>query len=101
MRQNERRLAPDDIFVGPGRSTVALGRTGLAQSPTRAPLGDAQLTLGVLHELASASRAQKFPDAASFRIALSSIASARSFFSRAFSCSSALSRRTSLRSSPP
>ena len=37
-------------------------------------------------------RAQKFPGAASFRMALSKDRSATSFFSRAFSCSSSLSR---------
>jgi len=47
----------------------------------------------MLHRQTAPGRAQKFHEDASFKIALSSIASAKSFFSRVFSRSSPFNRR--------
>ncbi len=71
---------------------IPLRRPGLAEDSTCPALGDPQVPLHVHHRLPPPRRAQKFPFAASRRIALSSAWSATSFLSRVFSRSSSLSR---------
>ena len=80
---------------------VTLARPRLAYRPARPTLGYAQLTLNVLDRRSTADRAQKFPWRASLRIALSSSASASSFFSRLFSSSICFSRLASSAFIPP
>ena len=80
---------------------VTLARSRLAYRPARPTLGHAQLTLNVLDRRSTADRAQKFPWRASLSIALSSSASASSFFSRLFSSSICFSRLASSAFIPP
>ena len=61
----------------------------LAQHATRPPLGDEPDSV---HRLSASGRAQKFPEATSLRIELSSAWSATNFFSRVFSRSSSFRR---------
>jgi len=68
---------------------------------TRPTFGNAQLPPSLFDRLPAACRAYQFPSKASLRMALSSSASARSFFSRLFSCSSCLSRLASSAFIPP
>jgi hypothetical protein len=51
---------------------MAVSRPRLSDNTARPTLGDAQTIAHVLDRLASPCRAQKFPEAASFRMALSS-----------------------------
>ena len=80
---------------------IPLARTALTKRPTRPTFGHAQLSLDMLDRLPPASRAQKFPWRASLRIALSSSASAKSFFNRLFSSSNCFSRLASSAFMPP
>ena len=90
------------LFIVQGLQSSALCRSGLIDHPAGPALRDCgQHPLDVLHALAAIGRAQKFPSAASFRICLSSARSATVQFSRAFSCSSLLSRFARSRLSPP
>ena len=103
--QNEVRSAVQGLlggFGGQPKAKATNGRRkrrrgtwspGLAQHLTRRPFGDPEQLANPLHCSAPPRRAQKFPLAASRRIATSSAWSATSFFSRAFSRSSSLSRR--------
>ena len=70
------------------RSRLAQHLTGV---PLRHPL-PAQGVSHILHGCPAFRRAQKFPELASFRMAMSSACSATSFFSRVFSVSSAFIR---------
>ena len=74
---------------------ATLRRAGLPQnsaSPSLRHSIRSQSISHVLHGLTSLCRADQFPDVASLRIALSSSASANSFFSRWFSFSSPFNR---------
>ena len=67
------------------RRVEALGGAVLADHPARSSFGDPEPVPQHPHGCALAVRGQKFPSASSLSIDLSSSASARSFFSRAFS----------------
>ncbi|KOS90759.1 hypothetical protein DM49_2855 [Burkholderia mallei] len=69
--------------------------------PAGAALGDVDLLPNRQHCFAFGLRAQGFPLTTTFNASISSIASASSFFSRAFSTSRPLSRRASETSMPP
>ncbi|KOT21990.1 hypothetical protein DM52_2239 [Burkholderia mallei] len=69
--------------------------------PAGAALGDVDLLPNRQHCFAFGLRAQGFPLTTTFNASISSIASASSFFSRAFSTSRSLSRRASETSMPP
>lgn len=73
--------------VRPGRSIPEAGAIH-PQKPAGAPLAQAVRRHRVLHRPSPCRRLQKFPEAMSFKAALSSIASASSFFSLRFSSSS-------------
>src|SRR4051794_39484352 len=72
-----------------------------AENPAGSSLGHAELGDNMLHAGAAASRAQKFPRAASARIILSSVRSDTAQRSRVFSASSSFRRLTWLPFSPP
>lgn len=74
----------------------ALGRAVLAHHPARPPLPHPEPHLEPLNGYAAAVRGHDFLSASSLSIALSSSASADSFFNRAFSASSSLSLFASL-----
>ena len=74
----------------------ALGQAVLSHHRARPPLRDPEPHLEPLNRDAAAVRGHHFPSASSLSIALSSSASANSFFNRAFSASSSLSRLASL-----
>src|SRR6188472_290068 len=82
-------------------AAVAHRRAINAQSLTRPPLAHLVLRARVSHSLPLRGGRHHFRLLMSFRIALSSIVSARSFFSFAFSSSSAFSRLASDTSRPP
>ena len=77
---------------------MPLGRAGLTENPTGPTLGNTECLLNMVDVVPTTlnakerSRAQKFPDAASFRISLSSVRSATAFLSLAFSRSSSFRR---------
>lgn len=71
---------------------MPLGRTGLAKNMTGSTFGNAKRLLDMMHTDPKTGGAQKFPDAASFRMSLSSVRSATALFSRAFSRSSSFKR---------
>ena len=73
----------------------------MAQHPARPPRRDTQPVLYLHHRLAPPGRAQKCPEATSFKMALSRAWSATSCFRRVFSCSSAFSRFAWSRRNPP
>ena len=76
-------------------TSPTLRRAGLTQNPTRSTFRDSAFTQSltyVLHRPTTLRRTQKFPEAASRRMALSKAASATSFFRRAFSRSSSFRR---------
>lgn len=64
----------------------------LAENAASPAFGNAKLFNSAIDTTAPARGRQKFPEAASFKIALSSSASAKSRFSRAFSRSRSFSR---------
>ena len=78
-------------FAGNLRN-MPLGRTRLAENPTGTTLGNTQHLLDMMHADPTTGSAQKVPDAASFKMSLSSVRSATAFFSRAFSRSSSFRR---------
>jgi hypothetical protein len=79
------------LLVVPLRRPVPVRRTGLTHQPASPTLAHAEPREQRIDRVPTASRAQKFPEATSRNIALSSSASASSRFSRAFSFSSSLS----------
>src|SRR3954468_5839 len=79
------------LVVGRARR-LALRGAVLAENPAGSSLGHAELGDNMLHAGAAASRAQKFPRAASARIILSSVRSDTARRSRMFSASSSLKR---------
>src|SRR5690606_32743412 len=79
----------------------ALGGAVLADHRACSSFGDPEPIAQHHHRAAPTVRGQKFPSAISLSIALSSSASARSFFRRVFSTSSSLSRFASLAFMPP
>src|SRR5262245_12797423 len=89
------------LNLGTGTRGEPLGRTVLAHHSAGASFGDPEATDE--HDDCSPAplRGQKFPSASSLSIDLSSSASARSFFNRAFSASSSRSRFASLAFMPP
>src|SRR5215212_4927393 len=88
------------LVVGRARR-LALRGTVLAENPAGSSLGHAELGDNMLHAGAAASRAQKFPRAASARIILSSVRSDTARRSRVFSASSSLKRLIWSPVSPP
>ncbi len=90
---------PDDVggqrlFIGPALRLFALGRTMLAENLAGKPLRHGELRHDTIDATATASGAQKFPEAASFRISFSSVRSETALRSRSFSFSSSFSRFT-------
>ncbi len=79
-------------FIVSRNRLVALAGTRLTQNPAGFAFGNVERLLQMLDGLAFARRAYQFPSAISLSIALSSSASASSFLSRVFSCSSSLRR---------
>ena len=80
------------IFVDPLDRGVALCPSPLPQQPTGMPLTYFVLLSRMLHRTTSPLRAQKFPEATSFRICFSRDSSATKRFSFAFSRSSSFIR---------
>ena len=78
------------LVLGWHRWSEALGGTGLAEDTASTAFGDPEPFAE--HHDCSTAAGQKFPSASSFSIDLSSSASARSFFSLAFSFSSSFRR---------
>jgi hypothetical protein len=92
--QDARPLAPQRFSQSRiGLRRLALGRTVLPQHPAGPAFRYAKRRRDVPDAGAAAGGAQSFPEAASFRISLSSVSSATAFRSRAFSRSSSFSRR--------
>lgn len=60
---------------------MSLGRPGLTQDPTGPTFGDAQPTTDMQNRLSPPRRAQKFPEAASLKMAMSKAWFATNFFS--------------------
>src|SRR5271170_4679380 len=93
---------PECLFVlGWRRDAQALGGAMLADHRTCFSFGDPEPLAQHLHCCPATVRGQKFPSASSLSIALSSSASARSFFSRPFSASSSFKRLASFAFMPP
>ena len=82
------------IFIGPSARRLPLGRTVLPEHATGKPLRDTELLPDVIDAGTAAGGAQKFPDAASFRISFSSVRSETALRSRSFSFSSSFKRFT-------
>src|SRR5690606_39139225 len=101
LRERSEKPPQLDLVIARRRGLEALGRAVLTDDPAGMSLGDPEPIAQHLHRCTSPVRGQKFPSASSLSIALSSSASARSFFSRAFSPSSSLSRFASLAFMPP
>lgn len=76
------------VSLGP----VPIGGLDLADRPTRPAFRDVEHGHGMPHRLAPAGRAQKFPEATSFRIERSRAWSATIRLRRRFSCSTPFSR---------
>ncbi len=79
-------------FIVGHLGNMPLGRTSLAENPAGTAFGNTQRFPDMMHAVPTTGSAQKFPDAASFRMSLSSVRSATAFFSRAFSRSSSFRR---------
>src|SRR5690606_9033446 len=71
---------------------IAVGRPGLPDDAASSPLADLERPAQVCDGLAAASGAQNFPRSTSLSMSLSRACSARSFLSRAFSCSNSRRR---------
>ena len=80
------------ILVRGDLRSMPLSRSRLAQHSASPTLGHPQPLAHVVDGLVPSSRAQNFPEATSWRIALSSACSATSFLSRVFSFSSSFKR---------
>ena len=80
------------VIAAPRR--LALRRAMLTERRAHATLGDGELPPHMLDADAPTRGAQKFPEAASFRISLSSVRSATALRSRVFSVSRSFSRLT-------
>jgi hypothetical protein len=91
----------EPFLVVPAPRAFALRRTMLAERSAHTALGDLALVSDVLDAGATPRGAQWFPEAASFRISLSSVRSATARRSRAFSVSSSFRPLTWLVLSPP
>ena len=85
-------LTQAPLSVIGARLRSALGGAVLAHHTTRPALRDPEPHLDALHRDPPTVRGHHFPSASSLSIALSSSASARSFFNRPFSTSSSLRR---------
>ena len=98
-----RQLAQPCTHGGIVRPAAAIADRGAIhpEHRTRPPLAHLEGTLQVSDGLSPRGGRHHFFEATSFSMALSSIASASSFFSLAFSSSSAFSRLASDTSSPP
>ncbi len=81
------------FVIGLGRN-LALRGAMLTENPASEPLGNAMFGDHMLHAGATTRGAQKFPEAASFRISFSSVKSDTARRSRVFSASSSFSRFT-------
>ena len=91
------QMLPEPLLSLPRWSLgPALCRAVLSYHPARPALRDPEPHLEPLNGYAAAVRGHHFPSASSLDIALSSSASANSFFNRAFSASSTLRRLASL-----
>lgn len=84
-----------------GLGRITLRGTVLLTHATSPAFGDLMGLLKMLNGITSRHRAQKFPSAKSFNIALSNSASASSFLRREFSTSNFLSRFASSHFMPP
>ena len=82
------------LFVVNAPRCFALRRAVLTERHTNAALGDRQMLSHMLDTDAPARGAYQFPEAASFRISLSSVRSAIALRSRRFSVSSSFRRFT-------
>ena len=71
---------------------ISLRRPALTQNSTRSPFGYPMIFHGLFHHLPTPCRAYKFPDATSFKIALSRLKSATKRFNLVFSFSNPLNR---------
>ena len=91
----------DELVVIRCDRLITKGRSSHAQRLTGAPLGHLTGLLDVSHRVALTRWAQYFPSSASFRMSLSSVRSATSFLSRAFSFSRSRKRLTSFLSMEP
>jgi len=85
-RFGKRRLVVGDFGYMP------LGRARLTKNTAGPTFGNTECLLNMMHAAPTTLGAQKFPEAASFRISLSRVRSATALRSRAFSRSSAFSR---------
>ena len=102
IRRRQRDEARDQSgFVVRDDRPMSMRRPRLTEHSAGPPLRNAQLVLHMHHGGASPERAQKFPEATSVRIMLSSAWSATSVFNRVFSRSSSLSRFAWSRRRPP
>ena len=84
-------------FLGP----IPLGTPSHSQGFACPTLRNGRLFIRLLDRLAPPRRAQQFPSKASFKMSLSSVRSATSFFKRLFSCSSFFKRFASSAFIPP
>jgi hypothetical protein len=89
------------LALGSRAGREPLGRAVLAGHPAGPTLRDPEAIDEPDHCSPASLRGQKFPSASSLSMALSSSASANSFFNRAFSDSSSRSRLASLAFMPP
>src|SRR5690606_37881275 len=90
---------PDDIsrqriLIGSAMRLLALGRAVLAENLAGKALRHGELRHDMVDAPPATGGAQKFPEAASFRISFSSVRSDTALRSRSFSCSSSFSRFT-------
>jgi uncharacterized protein (DUF1501 family) len=81
------------VIIG-STGLLALRGTMLAQNQASEPLGDTVFDDNMIHAGAATRGAQKFPEAASFRVSFSSVKSETARRSRVFSASSSFSRFT-------
>ena len=79
-------------FIAGHFRNMPLRRASLAKHTAGPAFGYTQRLLNMMHVVPTTGSAQKFPDAASFRMSLSSVRSATAFLSRAFSRSSSFRR---------
>lgn len=79
-------------FVIGDLGNITLGRSRLTKHATGTPFRNAKCLLDMMHADPTTASTQKFSDAASFRMSLSSVRSATAFLSLAFSRSSSFRR---------
>jgi hypothetical protein len=92
LRGERDDVRPQRIFIGTSARHLPLGRPVLAELAANEAFRDVELLPDVIDAGPAAGGAQKFPDAASRRISISSVRSDTTFRSRSFSFSSSFSR---------